>query len=142
MQKDVATMDQLAVGRAFVAYNIGVLKCDHMRQPGLPAARLGDLKHVVRQIDAMHPRAERLCHQKRGAAQAAADIEDLHIWLEYYQAEDITRRSLPAGADEIAPVDRLVFANFAQAVLALIESRRGRIGHDGILLCAWVTAAG
>ena len=69
--------------------------------------------------------AEHLRHQKRGAAETAADIEDSHIRLECDHAQKLARGRLTAGADEIAPVDCLVLVDLVQAILALVK--RGRI---------------
>src|SRR3954469_13267055 len=117
MQKHVAAMYQVKASWTLVAHNIGVLERDRVRQPGLPAARLGDLKHIPRQIDAMYARAERLGDQKRRPAKATSNIKDIHIRREFHQAEDIACGGFTAGADEIAPVDRFVLVDFVQAVL-------------------------
>ncbi len=48
-------------------------------------------------------RAELLGDQKRGPAETASTIKDMHIRRECHQAEDISLGGLAAGADEIAP---------------------------------------
>jgi hypothetical protein len=82
----------------------------------------------------MHARAECLGDQKRCTTKTTADIKDIDIRRECDQAEDISCGSFTTGADEIAPIDRFVLANFVKRILALIERIRGSVVHDAIPL--------
>src|SRR5258706_15812478 len=81
----------------------------------------------------MHPRAEPLRHEQGRAAQPAADIEDMHAGRYIDQRKDGQCGGLAAGADEIAPVDRLVLADGVVGVLPGIQGVGVRLGYHGRL---------